>query len=53
MVKQKKAFKLKCDCGKETIGFSEHHAQQNLKTHKLVSKEHRERMKLIKEISRN
>ena len=52
MVKQKKAFKIKCECGKEIIGFSQHHAEQNLKLHKLTSNEHKERMKLIKELTK-
>lgn len=50
MVKQKEKHKLKCECGKEIIGFSEHHVEQNLRLHKLTSQEHKERIKLIKEI---
>ena len=50
MVKQKEKYKIKCGCGKEIIGFSKHHAEQNLRLHRLTSQEHKERMKLIKEI---
>ena len=50
--RKKKEFKVKCDCRKEIIGFSEHHAKQNLKLHKSVSHEHKDRMKLIQELKR-
>ena len=47
MVKQKEKFKIKCpDCEKEIIGFSEHHAKQNLIIHQKTS----ERCKEIKRI---
>ncbi len=50
--RKKKEFKVKCDCRKDIIGFSEHHAKQNLKLHKAVSHEHKDRMKLIEEVQR-
>lgn len=50
MVKQKRQVKIMCGCRKEIIGFSEHHAKQNLRLHKLTSHEHKDRMKLIKEV---
>jgi len=50
-MKTKQKFKLKCKCGKEIIGFSQKHAEQNLNLHKLISKEHKERMELIKNFS--
>lgn len=38
MVKEKKKFIERCpDCEKEIIGFSEHHAKQNLMIHKRTS----------------
>ncbi len=49
---RKKEFKVECDCRKEIIGFSEHHAKQNLKLHKAISHEHKDRMKLIQEVQR-
>ena len=38
---------LKCECGKEIKGFSEHHLKKNLETHKMFN-EHNERLMLIK-----
>jgi hypothetical protein len=46
IIKKKKTFKIPCECGIEIVGFSEHHAKENLKLHK-NSKKHKERMKLI------
>jgi len=48
---KKKEFKVECDCHKKIIGFSEHHASENLRIHKMASKEHRERMMLIRELT--
>ena len=45
----KKEFKMNCECKMEIIGFSEKHLEKNLEIHKLLSKEHKERMNLIKE----
>lgn len=39
---------IECECGKMIIGFSEHHAKQNLELHKITSREHKERMLLLK-----
>ena len=37
-MKEKKQFKIKCpDCDKEIIGFSMHHAKQNLMIHQKTS----------------
>ncbi len=48
-MKQKKQFKLKCpDCEKEIIGFSEHHAQQNLMIHTKTSEKCREFRELLR-----
>lgn len=49
---KKKEFKVECECHKKIIGFSEHHANENLKLHKKISKDHRERMKLISEVTK-
>jgi len=47
MVRQKRKFKITCpDCEKKIIGFSEHHAKQNLMIHQRTS----ERCKEIKRI---
>ncbi|HKZ33655.1 MAG TPA: hypothetical protein VJ142_00235 [Candidatus Nanoarchaeia archaeon] len=51
---KKKKFILKCsDCNKEIIGFSEHHAKQNLMIHKKASIRCEEFKKLLKEKIRN
>jgi len=42
MGKQKKKFFLECECGLKIIGFSEHHAKQNLIIHKKTSKQHKQ-----------
>jgi|APSaa5957512622_1039677.scaffolds.fasta_scaffold77298_2 hypothetical protein len=42
MVKQKKKFVVECECGLKIIGFSEHHANQNLIIHKKTSKQHKQ-----------
>jgi len=41
-----------CECGQKIIGFSEHHLNQNIAIHKRISKEHKERMKLIENIKK-
>lgn len=38
---------IKCECGKEIIGFSKQHVKQNMILHKL-SKEHKQRINLMK-----
>ena len=49
MVKQKKKVIIRCpDCEKKIVGFSEHHAKQNLMIHQRTS----ERCKEIKKIIR-
>jgi len=48
MVKKKK-FKIKCECGKEIIGFSKKHVKINLYIHKQHSIRHREIMKILRE----
>ncbi len=49
MVKQKEKFKIKCpDCEKEIIGFSEHHAKQNLIIHQRTSERCKEIKRLLK-----
>ena len=48
-MKKKKQVLMKCpDCEKEIIGFSEHHAKQNLMIHQKTS----ERCKEFKELLR-
>ncbi len=48
-IKQKKQFKAKCpDCEKDIIGFSEHHAQQNLMIHSRTSGKCREFRELLR-----
>lgn len=42
----KQEFTQECECEKVIIGFSEHHAKQNLELHRL-SKEHELRMKSL------
>ena len=44
----KNVFKTICECKKEIKGFSQKHLEKNLKIHKLLSREHKERMKIIK-----
>lgn len=44
----KQIFRLKCNCGREIIGFSEKHASINLDIHKQTSKFHKEVMKLLR-----
>lgn len=51
-MKQKKPTKLKCECGREIIGFSEQHAEANLALHK-NSKIHNEIMGAIKASSKS
>lgn len=47
MKKQKKKYIIKCpECEKEIVGFSEHHAKQNLMIHQKTS----ERCKYIKSL---
>ena len=46
----KQEFRLLCECKKEIIGFSEKHLKKNLEIHRLISKEHRDRIKLIKNV---
>ena len=48
-MKQKKKFIIKCECGKEIIGFSKKHAKINLHIHEQTSNRHKEFMKLLKE----
>lgn len=48
MVKQKTKFVLECDCGLKVIGFSEHHAKQNLIIHQKTSKQHKQLLILKK-----
>lgn len=45
----KKQFKIVCECKMNIIGFSETHAKKNLEIHKLLSKEHKERKKIIEQ----
>ena len=46
-MKQKRKVTIKCpDCDKEIIGFSEHHAKQNLMIHTQTSQYHKDIMKL-------
>ncbi|MDP6600440.1 MAG: hypothetical protein QF798_03330 [Candidatus Woesearchaeota archaeon] len=48
-MKQKKQFKMKCpDCEQEIIGFSEHHAGQNLMIHQKTSIRCREFKELLR-----
>lgn len=48
-MKQKKQFKVKCpECEKEIIGFSEHHAEQNLMIHQKTSERCREFKELLR-----
>lgn len=47
-MKIKQKYKLICECQKEIVGFSKHHAEKNLELHKIISQEHKERMELIK-----
>jgi len=48
-MKQKKQFKVKCeDCDKEIIGFSEHHAKQNLMIHTRTSEKCKEFKELLR-----
>ncbi len=52
MVKQKKKVVLKCpDCDKKIIGFSEHHAKQNLMIHQRTSERCKEIKRIIKKKS--
>ncbi len=51
LIKQKRTFKVSCECGMGIMGFSEHHAKENLKLHK-NSKKHKERMELIKKVEK-
>lgn len=46
---KKKRFVIKCECGKEIVGFSEKHAKINLYIHKQHSIRHKEIMKILKE----
>lgn len=46
---QKKKHIIKCECGKEIIGFSEEHAKINLYIHKQTSNRHKEIIKILKE----
>ncbi len=49
MVKQKKKVVIKCpECDKEIIGFSEHHAKQNLLIHQMTSQRHKDFVALLK-----
>ncbi len=45
---KKKVFTLACACGREIIGFSEHHVKVNLDIHKQTSQFHKEVMRLLK-----
>ena len=45
--KGKKSYEVECECELKIKGFSENHANQNLKLHK-HSKRHKERMELIR-----
>ena len=48
-MKEKKQFKIKCpDCDKEIIGFSMHHAKQNLMIHQKTSMKCKEFKELLK-----
>jgi hypothetical protein len=46
---KKKRFKMKCECGKEIVGFSEKHVKINLYIHKKHSIRHKEIIKILKE----
>ncbi len=46
---KKKKWKIKCECGKEIVGFSEKHAKINLHIHKQHSIHHKEIIKILKE----
>ncbi len=48
-MKQKKKHIIRCECGKEIIGFSEEHAKINLSIHKQTSNRHKEIIKILKE----
>ena len=48
-MKEKKQFKIKCpDCDKEIVGFSEHHANQNLMIHQKTSMKCKEFKELLR-----
>jgi ribosomal protein S27E len=49
MMKGKRQFKIRCpDCDKEIIGFSRHHAEQNLMIHQKTSIRCREFRELLR-----
>ena len=48
MVSKKKVI-LKCECGKNIIGFSQKHAEINMQIHIKTSIRHQDIMKLLKE----
>ena len=48
-MKEKKKVIIKCfDCEKEIIGFSQHHAEQNLMIHQKTSERCKEIKRLLK-----
>ena len=49
MSKEKKKVIIKCpDCEKDIIGFSEHHAKQNLMIHQKTSERCKDIVKILK-----
>ncbi len=46
---KKNRFTIICKCGKPIVGFSPHHANQNLLIHQKASIKHKEILKLIKD----
>lgn len=49
MTKEKQRVVIRCpDCEKEIIGFSEHHAKQNLMIHRKTSERCKEIVRLLK-----
>ncbi len=48
-MKEKKQFLMKCsNCDKDIIGFSEHHAKQNLMIHQRTSEKCKEFKELLR-----
>ena len=45
----KKKVMIKCECGKEVIGFSQKHAEMNMLIHVKTSIRHHDIIKLLKE----
>ena len=44
----KKKVRIKCECGKEIIGFSQKHAEMNMLIHVKTSIRHHDIIKLLK-----